>query len=33
MNKDLYLAGHVNHPTNIWLRDVYRKLYVNVYIL
>ena len=20
MNKHLYLAGHVNHPTNIWLR-------------
>ena len=21
MNRDLYLAGHVNHPTNIWLRE------------
>ena len=21
MNKHLYLAGHVNHPTNIWLRE------------
>ena len=20
MNRDLYLAGHVNHPTNIWVR-------------
>ena len=34
MNKHLYLGlSHVNHPTNIWLRECKRKLYVNVHLL
>ena len=30
MNKHLYLAGHVNHPTNIWLREC-RENYMLMY--